>query len=71
MDNLETLATLSTRKLTRMQSIMDNLDTGNIEHKKVNKNALNNGQSRDTCNIEHKKANKNEDKQNKKRNTEN
>jgi hypothetical protein len=52
-------------------AIMDNLDTGNIEHKKVNKNALNNGQSRDTCNIEHKKANKNEDKQNKKRNTEN
>ena len=27
MDNLETLATLSTRKLTRMQSIMDNLET--------------------------------------------
>jgi hypothetical protein len=34
-------------------------DTGNIEHKKANKNAINNGQSRDTGNIEHKKANKN------------
>ena len=33
-------------------------DTGNIEHKKANKNATNNGQSRDTDNIEHKKANK-------------
>ena len=27
MDNLETQATLSTRKRTRMQSIMDNLET--------------------------------------------
>jgi hypothetical protein len=34
-------------------------DTGNIEHKKANKNANNNGQSRDTGNIEHKKVNKN------------
>jgi hypothetical protein len=34
-------------------------DTGNTEHKKANKNAINNGQSRDTGNIEHKKANKN------------
>ena len=55
MDNLETQATLR----TRMQSIMDNLETDNIVHKKANKNAINNGQSRDTGNIEHKKANKN------------
>jgi hypothetical protein len=34
-------------------------DTGNIERKKVKKNAINNGQSRDTGNIEHKKTNKN------------
>ena len=33
MDNLETQATLSTRKRTRMQSIMDKTrETGNIEH---------------------------------------
>ena len=31
-------------------------DTGNMEHKKANQNAINNGQSRDTGNIEHKNA---------------